>query len=287
MTDDVDRGRPGAGEPNEPGATRSPDPGAGSASADAGKPADPQQPGDPAQQPAAGTADDGEQDAPRKTSWFARLREYALVIVIALGLSFLVKTFLVQPFWIPSGSMEDTLVVGDRIVVNKFPGSADDVRRGDIVVFSDPNHWLPPAQESGGVSGALKKGMQFVGLLPAGDQHLVKRVIGVGGDRIECCDAQGRIKVNGQPIDETYLRPGEEPSSVDFDVRVPDGKLWLMGDNRGNSEDSRAHDGESGGRVGSVPKSAVTGKVLAIVWPASRWGTPADAHQVFSKVPNP
>lgn len=279
MTDDADRAGAGASGPEDPGLgrdrSRPPHPAAGTGAGHDG----------PVEQ--SRSEESPEPDEERKPSWFARLREYALVIIIALGLSFLVKTFLVQPFWIPSGSMEDTLIVGDRIVVNKIPGSADDVQRGDIVVFADPNHWLPPAQESTGVSGALKTGLQFVGLYPAGDQHLVKRVIGVGGDHITCCDSQGRIKVNGQPIDETYLRPGEEPSTVKFDVRVPAGKLWLMGDNRSNSEDSRAHDGESGGREGSVPKSAVTGKVLAIVWPVSRWGTPSDAHQVFSKVPNP
>ncbi|YAL82306.1 signal peptidase I [Dermacoccaceae bacterium W4C1] len=227
--------------------------------------------------------EDEEPEAP--AGIWVRLREYALVIVIALGLSFMVKTFVTQPFWIPSGSMENTLIPGDRIIVNKLPWASDPTR-GDIIVFEDPDNWLPPAQESTGAGGAVKKGLQFVGLYPAGEQHLVKRVIGVGGDRVVCCDAQGRISVNGQPLNETYLREGEVPSTEEFDITVPKGKLWVMGDNRSHSGDSRAHD-DGTGKLGSVPVSAVTGKVWAVVWPVSRWQLPGDAHQVFAKVPAP
>lgn len=226
------------------------------------------------------------QPQPARHGFWWRVREYTMVVAIAIALSFLVKTFLVQPFWIPSGSMEQTLITGDRIVVNKLPGSNDDLQRGDIVVFEDPNGWLPPVPESEGVGGAAKRALQFVGLYPAGEQHLVKRVIGVGGDHVVCCDDRGRITVNGAAIDETYLSPGVQPSAVPFDVRVPEGRLWVMGDNRSNSEDSRAHDGRSGGSEGSVPTSVVTGKVWAVVWPIGRFGTPPDGRAVFSQVPS-
>lgn len=227
-----------------------------------------------------------EEPLPRRGLW-GRLREYAVVIAIALALSFVVKTFLVQPFWIPSGSMEQTLITGDRIVVNKLPGSADDVERGDIVVFEDPDGWLPRMPENEGLGGVVKSGLQFVGLFPAGEQHLVKRVIGVGGDHVVCCDSQDRITVNGSPIEETYLAPGVKPSLQEFDIRVPEGQLWLMGDNRANSSDSRAHDAGGGGKVGSVPENRVTGKVLAVVWPFDHIGRPEDAASVFTEVRDP
>ncbi|WP_018155547.1 signal peptidase I [Demetria terragena] len=239
----------------------------------------------PADEPAV--APSPPEDAPPRRSGWGRVREYFVVIVIAVGLSFLVKTFLVQPFWIPSGSMENTLVTGDRIVVNKIPGSASDLHRGDIVVFEDPDGWLPPPPETGGVRGVAKSGLQFVGLYPAGEQHLVKRIIGVGGDHVVCCDEKGRLTVNGQPINETYLDAGVKPSLTKFDIRVPKGQLWMMGDNRGNSADSRAHDEDGGGSVGSVPEAKVTGKTLAVVWPFGHIGRPEDASAVFDQVPDP
>lgn len=234
--------------------------------------------------PGAVPDEDEQETKPRPTGW-ARVREYLTVIVVAVVLSFLVKTFLVQPFWIPSGSMEDTLITGDRIVVNKLPGSTNDLKRGDVVVFEDPNQWLGQMPESSGAGGAVKKGLQFVGLYPAGDNHLVKRIIGVGGDHVVCCDKQGRITVNGKALNETYLRPGERPSLQRFDIRVPEGKLWLMGDNRSNSGDSREHD-DGTGKTGSVPESAVTGKVLVKVWPLNRIGGIGDGEKVFSGVPS-
>lgn len=244
--------------------------------------------------PDEGTAASADEAAPQQSEepkqrrgvW-GHVREYVFVIVIAVTLSFVVKTFLVQPFWIPSGSMEDTLVTGDRIVVNKIPGSASDLERGEIVVFEDPDGWLPPAPENNGPGGLVKSGLQFIGLYPAGEQHLVKRVIGVGGDHVVCCDDKDRITVNGTPIHETYLDRGTKPSLEEFDIRVPRGQLWLMGDNREFSADSRAHDADGGGSVGSVPESKVTGKVLAVVWPFDHVGRPDDGTKVFREVRSP
>lgn len=225
-------------------------------------------------------------EQPPRITFLRRLREYAMVIVIAVVLAFLVKSLLVQPFWIPSGSMEDTLIEGDRIIVNKLPGSSDHLERGDVVVFQDPDHWLGAQPSSTGPFGALKSGLQFVGLYPAGDNHLVKRIIGLPGDHVVCCDQQGRLTINGVSITEPYLRPGEKPSVDRFNITVPPGRMWVMGDNRGHSFDSRGHD-DGTGKTGSVPESDVTGKVTAIVWPLSRFGTIDTHHSVFAKVPNP
>ncbi|MDE9367896.1 signal peptidase I [Luteipulveratus sp. YIM 133132] len=273
-----------------------------------GRPAEPtQDPGDharedsrsrtdPVADPARGAepsaADDPDEGGARAArrrppTLLHRLSEYAVVAVIAIVLAFLVKTFLVQPFWIPSESMEDTLITGDRIVVNKLPGSSDGLQRGDVVVFEDPDHWLGETPEQGGVGGTVKKGLQFVGLYPAGDQHLVKRIIGLPGDRIVCCDQQGRLTVNGVSITEPYVRAGQKPSNERFEITVPPGRLWLMGDNRAFSFDSRGHDQGSGGRLGSVPESAVTGKAVAVVWPLGRLGGVTSHHDVFAKVPAP
>lgn len=233
------------------------------------------------------TAGDSTTAAPegKPRTWGGRLREWGMVAVIALTLSFLVKSFLVQPFWIPSPSMESTLIPGDRVVVNKLPGVGTDVQRGDVVVFEDPANWLGTEGSQADV-GPLKKGLQFIGLVPAGDDHLVKRVIGKGGDKVACCDARGRLTVNGTPIDETYLKAGQQPSAEKFRITVPKGKVWVMGDNRGFSADSRAHDNGTGA-TGAVPESKITGKVWAMLWPMDRMGTLPDVEKVFAKVPNP
>jgi signal peptidase I len=183
----------------------------------------------------------------------------------------LIKTFLVQAFYIPSGSMENTLLVNDRVLVNKLADKPDEIHRGDVVVFRDPGGWLngPEVQERGGVLGAVRDALVFVGLAPAaGEEDLIKRVIGVGGDEVACCD-DGRVTVNGVPLDEEdYLFPKDEPSFDTFKVTVPEGELWVMGDHRSVSEDSRAHRQQPG--EGYVPVEDVIGRAFTIVWPLDR-----------------
>jgi signal peptidase I len=194
--------------------------------------------------------------------------ETILLLVLALVVSALVKTFLVQMFFVPSGSMTPLFIDNDRILVQKISywGSGH-VQRGDVVVFDDPDgRWL--GREGAPHLSPLQKVLSEVGLYPTGG-HLVKRVIGVGGDRVACCDRQGRVTVNGVPLNEkSYLPKGAQPSERQFDVRVPKGRLWVMGDNRPNSEDSRFHQDLAG--QGTVPESDVVGKVWAIVWPFGR-----------------
>jgi len=194
-------------------------------------------------------------------------QEVIVLLVLALALAVLVKSFFVQAFFVPSVSMEPEFLKGDRILVEKVSYWNDDIHRGDVIVFDDPGGWLG-AVESQRASGVLQRGLEAVGLYPTGG-HLVKRVIGIGGDRVVCCDKQGRMSVNGVPLDEReYLPAGVRPSDVEFDQRVPRGELWMMGDNRNNSGDSRLHMGDPNG--GSVDTEMVVGKVGAIVWPLGR-----------------
>jgi signal peptidase I len=198
-------------------------------------------------------------------------RELPLLLVVALGLAFLVKTFVVQAFYIPSGSMEQTLEVGDRVLVNKVVYKTRDIQRGDVVVFNGVDSFTPEVTitpPSGALAGAVDWFGRTFGFAPPDERDFVKRVIGVAGDRVRCCDAQGRITVNGQPLEESaYLYPGNAPSDVPFDVVVPEGKLWVMGDHRAASSDSRAHLGDPGG--GFVPVDRVIGRAFAVVWPLS------------------
>jgi signal peptidase I len=193
--------------------------------------------------------------------------ETVLLLVLALVVSALLKTFVVQMFFVPSGSMRPLFVEDDRILVQKISYWHSAVHRGDVVVFDDPGgRWL-------GAEGAqrltpLQKGLSEMGLYPSGG-HLVKRVIAIGGDRVACCDNQGRVTVNGVPLEEkSYVMKGDAPSERRFAVTVPRDRLWVMGDNRGNSEDSRYHQDLPG--HGTVPEYDVVGKVWAIVWPFGR-----------------
>lgn len=213
----------------------------------------------------------------------AWLQETVVVIVVALVLSLLVKTFLIQAFYIPSSSMEDTLAVNDRILVNKLAGG-DNLQRGDVVVFTDPGGWLgaaPPT--SSGVTRVLLDVLTFVGIVPhdAGE-HLVKRVVGLPGDTVSCCDVEGRLTVNDTPVAESYLKPGVAPSAVEFEVVVPAGTVWLMGDNRANSADSRAHMGDPGG--GFVPLPNIIGRAVLVMWPLDRIGSLGGGQDVFAEV---
>jgi signal peptidase I len=220
----------------------------------------------------------------------AAIREFVVVVAMALALSFVVKTWLIQAFYIPSGSMEDTLILNDRVVVNKLVPGVVDLQRGDIVVFEDPGEWLSsiPDVSHGPVRDGVERVLSFVGLLPnTSDNHLIKRVIGLPGDKIVCCDAQGHLTVNGVPITEPYIKPGDVASSITFSITVPAGKVWVMGDHRSDSEDSRFHDPDGTGAQGSVPIDHITGRAVAIVWPFDRGGWLSRPEATFDKVPAP
>ena len=203
-------------------------------------------------------------------------REVPLLLAIALVLALGIKTFVVQAFFIPSQSMENTIMVGDRVLVNKFsPWFGAQPQRGQIIVFNDPGGWLPdtPTPDTSNVAVRYVKDVfTFVGLLPSDNQHdLIKRVIGVPGDTVACCDSQGRVTVNGTALSEPYVFAGEVPSRIAFKVTVPAGKLWVMGDHRDVSADSRYHLADPDG--GFVPESDVVGRAVAVIWPISHWRT--------------
>ncbi|WP_306916689.1 MULTISPECIES: signal peptidase I [unclassified Arthrobacter] len=215
--------------------------------------------------------------------WF---KEIATVVVVAIVLSFLIKTFLFRAFYIPSESMVNTLDVNDRIFVNLLVPEPFALQRGDVVVFKDTKGWLAPAEErADGPFTSVQDGLTFVGLLPDNsEQHLVKRVIGLPGDRVVCCDAGSQLAVNGTPLTENYINAAEAPTVREFDVVVPDGKVWVMGDNRNHSADSRAHMDSSGG---FVDVADIEGKAAVIAWPLNRITSLDNYPDVFRNVPAP
>lgn len=218
-----------------------------------------------------------------------RAGELPLLVVVALCIALLLKTFLVQAFFIPSGSMEQTIRIGDRVLVDKLtPWFGAKAERGDVVVFKDPGGWLKgetrAAPDPVGVK-QLKQALTFIGLLPSSDeQDLIKRVIGVGGDTVKCCDARGRVSVNGVSIDEPYVMSGNTPSDIRFEVKVPEGRLFVMGDHRANSADSRYHLDEQ--FQGTIAEKGVVGRAFVIAWPSGHWGG-LDKPAVFATVPDP
>ena len=221
----------------------------------------------------------------------AAVKEFAIVVGMALVLSFVVKTWLLQAFYIPSGSMENTLQVNDRVIVSKLTPGPFDLRRGDIIVFGDPGNWVeaPVEQQHGKVVTLVRDTMMFIGLLPDdAENHLIKRVIGLPGDHVVCCDAGGRLTINGQPVKEPYLKPGVAPSDQNFDITVPRGRVWVMGDNRSGSSDSRFHDAPSDdGSLGSVDERLIVGRAVALVWPLDHMTWLSNPSSTFRKVPSP
>jgi signal peptidase I len=194
--------------------------------------------------------------------------ELPLTILLALILALIVKTFLVQVFYIPSGSMEQTLMVNDRVTVNRLAYRIGEPRRGDVVVFDGAGTFAPESSEpvaSNPIEAFVTEVGRTLGLTPPPDTVFVKRLIGIGGDRVQCCDDAGRITVNGVPLDEPYLYPGDNPSEEAFDVVVPPGHMWFMGDHRSASADSRSHLGDPGG--GMVPVDRAIGRVTYVIWP--------------------
>ncbi|MFT4296103.1 MAG: signal peptidase I [Micropruina sp.] len=213
-------------------------------------------------------------------------KEIAIVVIGALVASTLLRLFIAQMFVIPSGSMENTLLIRDRVMVQKVAGWS----RGDVVVFRDTQGWLAEPEEE---TDPVRKALIFIGLAPdESSNHLIKRVIGLPGDHVKCCDVQGRITVNGQPLDEgsyLYSEGGETvaPSAMPFDVIVPKGRIWVMGDHRNNSQDSRCHLTEgTEGIAAFVPEADVVGSAVAIVYPFDRWRG-LSRPDTFAHVPGP
>jgi signal peptidase I len=244
-------------------------------------------------EPAAGNDGNGKEgDEPRRFRRRRRsfLRELPVLVIVALVLALVIKAFAIQAFWIPSGSMQNTLAVNDRVLVNKIVYHLRPIHRGDIVVFDGTGSWdfdNPPSN-----SNIFAKGLdQVEGLF--GISHdssiYIKRVIGLPGDHVVCCNASGQITVNGVALSESsYLYPDNKPSVTKFSITVPAGRLWVMGDHRLISDDSRGHIGDPGG--GTIPESGVIGRAFVIIWPPSQWGflnIPATFEQPQLNASNP
>ena len=212
--------------------------------------------------------------SPTRGRW-SLLREVAGALVTAIVVSLLIKTVLVQAFFIPSGSMEPTLhgcprCVSDWVLANKLTSRLGGVHRGDIVVFQDPGGWLPHASPTSGPQSRAHDALVFLGLAPSSSQSdLIKRVIGVGGDTVE--GRGNKVYVNGTQLVEPYVFPGDSPSDADFRVTVPVNELWVMGDHRSDSSDSRFHRQDPG--KGFVPVTDVVGRAFVIIWPLHRAGS--------------
>jgi len=227
----------------------------------------------------------------RKTSHPALhfLRDIAIIFLAALLVSFLVKTFLIRSFYIPSGSMQNTLQINDRIIVNELVPSVVPLKHGDVIVFKDPGGWLTaddahvpePVTPAGAVVNWLKNTVGLGGTDE--NDHLVKRVIGLPGDHVTCCNALGQLSVNGVPLEEPYIFVGDGDkvaSEQTFDVTVPKNDVWVMGDHRNESADSRFH--LDSPTKGFVPYSDVVGRAVVISWPLSRWSILSDYPAVYA-----
>ncbi|MGP7998140.1 MAG: signal peptidase I [Streptosporangiaceae bacterium] len=208
----------------------------------------------------------------RRINWWVELIG---LFVFALVIMLVIKTYVIQAFFIPSSSMENTLEIGDKVLVNKLIYHFRSIERGDIVVFNGEGSWDPPSPPQPSdpiVRWASEFGHAVVGLfgISPGVHDYIKRVIGLPGDHVVCCNSQGDVTVNGVPLHEkSYLYPGNPPSMTRFSIRVPPGRLWVMGDHRNVSYDSRGHIGDPGG--GTIPESQVVGRAFLILWPPSRF----------------
>ena len=226
----------------------------------------------PQQDPPAASAPSDAADASERPAPTRKGPSWLLLVGVALVVMMLVRGFLVQSFYVPSESMQPTIEPGDRILVNKLV-SGEALQRGDIVVFDGTTTFAAGDRtptESTGIIGRVVGGAATLVGIKLGEQDFDKRVIGLPGDHIVCCDAQGRLTVNGHPLDEPYLYPGDKASDLTFDIIVPKGRLWVMGDHRSDSSDSRAHLGDPGG--GTVRFDDVIGRAFARYWPLSRLG---------------
>jgi signal peptidase I len=217
------------------------------------------------------------------------LRDILFILLAAIVISFLIKTFFVRSFYIPSGSMENTLQVNDRVIVSLLTPGLTPLQRGDVVVFQDPGGWLGSEPQIVPPSTPLNDVLAFIGLAaPTDNDHLVKRVIGLPGDHVKCCTALGKVTVNGVPLNEPYINLPAGVTRSDpftFSVTVPKGDIWVMGDNRNVSADSAFNYTQRKSLTPFVPIKDVTGKALLISWPASRWAFLGDYPAVFKNVP--
>jgi signal peptidase I len=233
--------------------------------------------GEPGSGPDSGDdAGGAEQPPPTRRARKRPRRRSALVELLVLGviavvLALIIKTYAIQAFFIPSASMENTLDIGDRVLINKLVYDFRGIHRGDIIVFDGRGSWDPNTPSSSNIFSRLGSDLEGIVGISHDSSIYIKRVIGLPGDHVVCCNANGQITVNGVPLSEqSYLYPGNQPSAQPFSVTVPSGRLWVMGDHRAVSYDSRGHIGDPGG--GTIPESAVLGRAFVIIWPPSRWG---------------
>lgn len=244
----------------------------------AGQPGQPGQPGQGEQgsgPDSGGDGGDGQPPAPRRARKRRRRRsalvELLVLGVIAVVLALIIKTYAIQAFFIPSASMENTLDIGDRVLINKLVYDLRGIHRGDIIVFDGRGSWDPDTPSSSNIFSRLGSDLEGIVGISHDSSIYIKRVIGLPGDHVVCCNANGQITVNGVPLSEqSYLYPGNQPSAQPFKITVPSGRLWVMGDHRAVSYDSRGHLGDPGG--GTIPESSVLGRAFVIIWPPSRWG---------------